>query len=56
MGKRHSFYFLPWHFNFFCRYRPLPEETFGPMSQVSRSSMGGWGGHIEVEYLRGMSG
>lgn len=27
-GKRHSFYFLPWHFEFFCRYRPLPEEIF----------------------------
>lgn len=20
-GKRAAFYFLPWHFNFFCRYR-----------------------------------
>lgn len=25
-------YFLPWHFNFFCRYRPLPEEAYGAMS------------------------
>ncbi len=22
-GKRHAFYFLPWHFNFFCRYRAI---------------------------------
>ena len=33
-GKRHSFYFLPWHFEFFCRYRPLPDETF---REISRS-------------------
>ena len=33
-GKRHSFYFLPWHFEFFCRYRPLPDEHF---REISRS-------------------
>ena len=32
-GKRHSFYFLPWHFEFFCRYRPLPDETFRELSR-----------------------
>jgi tRNA-binding EMAP/Myf-like protein len=31
-GKRHSFYFLPWHFGFFCRYRPLPEILFRDMA------------------------
>ena len=24
-GRRRSLYFLPWHFGFFCRYRPLPD-------------------------------
>ena len=24
IGKKQAFYFLPWHFEFFCRYRPLP--------------------------------
>ena len=25
-GKRHAFYFLPWHFNFFCRYRAISKK------------------------------
>lgn len=32
-GKRHAFYFLPWHFEFFCRYRPLPDEPFRELSR-----------------------
>jgi len=32
-GKRHSFYFLPWHFSFFCRYRHLPQDIFHDMSR-----------------------
>jgi tRNA-dihydrouridine synthase 3 len=32
-GKRHSWYFLPWHFEFFCRYRPLPDEPFRELSR-----------------------
>ena len=32
-GKRHAFYFLPWHFEFLCRYRPLPEDVFRPLSR-----------------------
>ena len=32
-GKRHAFYFLPWHFEFLCRYRPLPETPFRALSQ-----------------------
>lgn len=27
-GRRRALRFLPWHLNFFCRYRPLPEEEF----------------------------
>jgi tRNA-dihydrouridine synthase 3 len=27
-GRRRSFFFLPWHMGFFCRYRPLPESAF----------------------------
>jgi tRNA-dihydrouridine synthase 3 len=32
-GRRRALRFLPWHLNFFCRYRPLPEEEFGPSSR-----------------------
>lgn len=32
-ARRHTFYFLPWHFAFFCRYRPLPEESFRATSR-----------------------
>ena len=28
-GRRKAWYFLPWHFDFLSRYRPLPEEEFG---------------------------
>ena len=28
-GKRSAFYFLPWHFDFLTRYKPLPEEHYG---------------------------
>lgn len=31
-GKRSVMYFLPWHFNFFSRHRPLPEAVFGAAS------------------------
>lgn len=31
-GKRSAFYFFPWHFNFFSRYRPLPESVYGAVS------------------------
>ncbi len=24
-GRRRTLYFLPWHFGFFCRYRPIPD-------------------------------
>jgi tRNA-dihydrouridine synthase 3 len=27
-GERRIGYFLPWHLDFFSRYRPLPEETY----------------------------
>jgi tRNA-dihydrouridine synthase 3 len=27
-GRKRTMRFLPWHLNFFCRYVPLPEETF----------------------------
>lgn len=33
-GKRSAFYFLPFHFSFFTRYRPLPEAVFGPRSRA----------------------
>jgi tRNA-dihydrouridine synthase 3 len=28
-GRKKAWYFLPWHFEFFCRYRPYSEEAFG---------------------------
>ena len=28
LGKKRAFYFLPWHFCFFSRYRPLPQRVY----------------------------
>jgi tRNA-dihydrouridine synthase 3 len=46
-GQRHSFYFIPWHFNFLCRYRHIsqadhdylydPIAGVGPPIQNSRA-------------------
>jgi tRNA-dihydrouridine synthase 3 len=33
-GQKRALRFLPWHLNFFCRYRPLPEEEFGESSRA----------------------
>ncbi|MGA0869861.1 MAG: tRNA-dihydrouridine synthase family protein [Planctomycetota bacterium] len=27
-GRKRAMFFLPWHFSFFCRYRPMPEDVF----------------------------
>jgi len=32
-GRARALRFLPWHLNFFCRYRPLPEEVYGERSR-----------------------
>jgi tRNA-dihydrouridine synthase 3 len=32
-GQKRALRFLPWHLNFFCRYRPLPEEEFEERSR-----------------------
>jgi len=32
-GKRKAFYFLPWHFDFLTRWRPLPEGVYGELSK-----------------------
>ncbi|KAL3140160.1 hypothetical protein ABBQ38_004437 [Trebouxia sp. C0009 RCD-2024] len=32
-GRKKAFYFLPWHFNFLCRYRALPEEVYASKSR-----------------------
>ncbi|KAF5833686.1 hypothetical protein DUNSADRAFT_9956 [Dunaliella salina] len=32
-GRKKAFYFFPWHFSFFHRYRPLPEEVYGEASR-----------------------
>jgi len=32
MGRKKSWNFLPWHFEFFARYTPYPEETFSAQS------------------------
>jgi tRNA-dihydrouridine synthase 3 len=34
-AKRHTMYFLPWHFEWFCRYRHLPFELFGQQSRAA---------------------
>jgi tRNA-dihydrouridine synthase 3 len=33
LGRRKAMYFLPWHFDWFTRYRPLPEAAFSDMSR-----------------------
>jgi tRNA-dihydrouridine synthase 3 len=32
-GRARALTFLPWHLDFFCRYRPLPEETYGEQAR-----------------------
>jgi tRNA-dihydrouridine synthase 3 len=32
-GRRRMLQFLPWHLNFFCRYRPLPDAEFEARSR-----------------------
>lgn len=32
LGFRRYMEFMPWHFGFFCRYRPLPESAYGAMA------------------------
>jgi tRNA-dihydrouridine synthase 3 len=32
-GLKRAMRFLPWHLGFFCRYRPLPEETFAEQAR-----------------------
>lgn len=34
-GRKKAWYFLPWHFNFFHRYRPFPRERYGARSLES---------------------
>lgn len=34
LGHRRTMFFLPWHFGFFCRYRPLPPEDWREASLV----------------------
>lgn len=31
-GRAKAFYFLPWHWNFFHRYRPLPRDEYRALS------------------------
>ena len=33
LGKKRYMEFMPWHFGFFCRYRPLPETVYGGMAR-----------------------
>jgi tRNA-dihydrouridine synthase 3 len=32
-GRKRAMRFLPWHLNFFCRYRPLPEAEYSEQSR-----------------------
>jgi tRNA-dihydrouridine synthase 3 len=49
MGKRKAFYFLPWHLGFFCRSRPLPEDTFGTLSLQQPLISTRWEGVASIE-------
>lgn len=33
-GRKRAMFFLPWHFGFFCRYRPLPAKVYREQSRV----------------------
>ena len=33
-GRKSAMYFLPWHFDFFCRYRPFPAERWHAASRT----------------------
>jgi tRNA-dihydrouridine synthase 3 len=33
-GRRRAMRFLPWHLNFFCRYRPLPEHRYAERARL----------------------
>ena len=33
-GRKRTMRFLPWHLNFFCRYRPLPEEEYAERARA----------------------
>jgi tRNA-dihydrouridine synthase 3 len=33
-GRKRAMRFLPWHLNFFCRYRPLPEEGYAERARA----------------------
>ncbi len=33
-GQKRTMRFLPWHLNFFCRYLPLPEETYAEQARA----------------------
>jgi tRNA-dihydrouridine synthase 3 len=33
-GRRRAMRFLPWHLNFLCRYRPLPEDRYAERSRL----------------------
>jgi tRNA-dihydrouridine synthase 3 len=53
-GARRIMQFLPWHFSFFCRYRPLPEETFLEASRTHpllQTRFGGIGAPGTLEAL-----
>ena len=32
-GRKKAMFFLPWHFGFFCRWRPMPEVEFEPLAR-----------------------
>jgi tRNA-dihydrouridine synthase 3 len=38
-GRKKAWYFLPWHFDFLSRYRPLPEEDFASRDLIAEPLM-----------------
>jgi len=39
-GRDKAWYFLPWHFDWLCRYRPTPEDVWGVNGVVVRARRG----------------
>lgn len=56
LGKKRAFYFLPWHFCFFSRYRPLPQSAYQHLTDEGTPLIGYRQGVFAGEVRSGMPG